>query len=218
MDIKVDSQTAVVFDLDDTLYNEIEFLRSAYTELSKKLTPDSWQGLFASLFSLYRNNENVFDYVSETYRIPKTELINAYRNHLPNIEPFNGVIKSIKNIKEKGGKVGILTDGRSVTQRNKIKALGLIDYIDYIVISEEIGSEKPNEKNYRLIEKELDCTVNYYIGDNIKKDFVTPNRLGWKTIGLIDNGLNIHSNAHSYQDEAHLPHCFVSSITEITIK
>ncbi len=218
MDIQVDSKTAIVFDLDDTLYNEIDFLKSAYIELSKKLAPDSWQQLFSNLFSRYRNKENVFEYVSETYGVSKSELIDSYRNHLPNIKPFDGVIDVMNGIKEKEGKIGIITDGRSTTQRNKIKALGISGYIDFIVISEEIDSEKPNEKNYRLIENELDCTINYYIADNIKKDFVAPKKRGWKTVGLIDNGLNIHSNAYKYEDEAHLPHDFISSIGEITIK
>ncbi len=218
MDIQVDSQTAIVFDLDDTLYNEIDFLKSAYKELSEKLAPNSWQKLFSNLFSRYRNKENVFEYVAEVYGVSKSELIDAYRNHLPKIKPFDGVIDLINQIKEKEGKVGIVTDGRSITQRNKIKALGIIDDIDFIVISEEIGSEKPNEKNFVLIEKELDCRINYYIADNIKKDFITPKRMGWKTIGLIDNGLNIHSSANEYYNEAYLPHDFISSITELTIK
>lgn len=218
MDIPIDSQTAIVFDLDDTLYNEIEFLKSAYKELSKKLAPDSWQPLFSNLFSRYRNKENVFEYVTEAYGVSKEELLDLYRNHLPKITPFDGVIDLMNDIKDHEGKVGIITDGRSITQRNKIKALGIIDSIDFIVISEEIGTEKPNEKNYGLIEEALDCPVNYYIADNIKKDFVTPKRMGWKTICLIDNGLNIHSNAYAYQDEMYLPHDFISSIAELTIK
>lgn len=217
MDITVDSQTALVFDLDDTLYNEIDYLKSAYLELSKKLAPESWQPLFSNLFSQYRNKENVFKYVSETYGIGMDELIGSYRNHYPNIRPFEGVLALIKAIKEKEGKIGIITDGRSLTQRNKIKALGITDLIDYIVISGEIGSEKPAEANFRAIEENLKCTTNYYIGDNIKKDFITPKKIGWKTIGLLDAGLNIHSNAYQYMDEVHLPDGFITSIQELVI-
>ncbi len=218
MDIKVNSQTAIVFDLDDTLYNEIDFLKSAYQELAKKLSPGSWQQLFSNLFSRYRNKMNVFEHVSETYGVSMNELINLYRNHFPDIKPFDGVMGLISHIKEKEGKVAIITDGRSITQRNKIKALGIIDYIDFIAISEEIGSEKPNEVNYRLIEKELKCPINYYIADNIKKDFITPKRIGWQTICLMDNGLNIHSNTFQYLNEEHLPHEFISSMTDLHIK
>ena len=38
MDIKIDTSTALVFDLDDTLYNEIEYLKSAYWYICSELT------------------------------------------------------------------------------------------------------------------------------------------------------------------------------------
>lgn len=217
MDIPVDSNTAIVFDLDDTLYNELDYLKSAYKELAERLEPDSSSQLFSEFFSRYRNKQNVFEHISEKYGLPIAELIGEYRNHIPNITPFNGVIELLKAIKSKGGKLGIITDGRSNTQRNKIKALKIDSLIDYVVVSGEIGSEKPSEENYRLIERELDCTVNYYIGDNIKKDFVTPNRIGWKTIGLIDNGLNIHSNAYMHLDDEHWPNDLVYAIKDLII-
>lgn len=218
MDILVDSNTAIVFDLDDTLYNELDYLKSAYKELAEKLEPDSSYRLFSDLFSRYRNQENVFEYVSEKYGMAITELLDFYRNHLPNITPFDGVFDLLTAIKSKKGKLGIITDGRSITQRNKIKALKIDSLIDFVVISGEIGTEKPSEENYRLIESELNCTVNYYIGDNIKKDFVTPNRLGWKTIGLIDNGRNIHSNAYQYLKEEHWPSDLIYSIQDLSIQ
>ncbi|TMM53804.1 HAD family hydrolase [Maribacter algarum] len=209
MDIKVDQNTVIVFDLDDTLYNEIDYLKSAYTALAKDLEPENWEQLYANLFSLYRNNENPFKYVSENFGVSTTELIELYRDHIPNITPFEGVLQKFQIIKDRKGKIAILTDGRSKSQRNKINALGLIPYLDYIVISEEIGSEKPDKKNFKSIENHFKVKNYYYIGDNLKKDFITPNQRGWQTIALLDNGLNIHSNAYLYNKEEHLPHNYV---------
>ena len=215
MDIKVDQNTVIVFDLDDTLYNEIDYLRSAYMELAKELKPKNWEELFSYLFSLYRNNKNVFEYVSENFDIPLTELIEGYRNHLPNITPFDSVFEKLQNIKNREGKIAILTDGRKTTQRNKIKALGLLPYIDHIVISDEIGSEKPHENNFTSVELKFKLSNYYYIGDNVRKDFITPKRLGWQTIALLDNGLNIHSNSYLYRKEEYLPHSYVHSFSEL---
>ena len=88
--------------------------------------------------------------------------------------------------------MGIITDGRSVTQRNKIEALGLEDTFDDIIISEEFGSSKPSEENYLYFEKKYGNSNFTYIGDNTVKDFVTPNSLGWNTLCLLDDGNNIH--------------------------
>ena len=49
----------------------------------------------------------------------------------------------------------IITDGRSFTQRNKIRALGLYDFIPWnnIFISEEMGCEKTNPAAFEEIKR-----------------------------------------------------------------
>ncbi|OWW24221.1 hypothetical protein B4Q04_17250 [Zobellia sp. OII3] len=217
MDIKVDEKSVIVFDLDDTLYNEIDYLRSAYSAIAMELAPKQWKKLFVQMFSMYRNKENVFEYLTTTFGVEKQMLINLYRNHQPAIVPFEGVLPLLKHIKDKGGKLGVITDGRSKTQRAKLSALAVVDYFDTIVISEELGSEKPDKKNYRAIEEAFPNHRYCYIADNIRKDFLAPNTLGWDSIGLIDNGLNIHSDAFRYFTEDHLPKTFVKNIGEIAV-
>lgn len=215
MDIKIDKNTVIVFDLDDTLYNEIDYLKSAYLDLAKELEPQQWEHLYTRLFSLYRNKLDVFEFICDSYSISKEELLHRYRNHKPNIKPFDGVLETFKNIKDKEGKLAIVTDGRSSTQRNKLTQLGLIPFLDYIVISEEIGSEKPNKANFKAVEDHFKLDTYYYIADNFKKDFITPKKRSWCTIALIDRGLNIHSNAHIHVSTAHLPEKYISAITQL---
>lgn len=217
MDIKVDENTIVVFDLDDTLYNELDYLRSAYLHIAKQLEPQNWKLLFVSMFSQFRSKKDVFEMVSNTYSLPKTELIQLYRDHEPEIKPFPGVLRKLQRIKERHGKIGIITDGRKITQMNKLKALGVIPFVDYCVISEEIGSEKPHEKNFSLLEEKFGPGQYYYIADNPKKDFITPNSLGWKTLGLIDNGRNIHTDAYMHLDLKYRPKEFFTRYTELRI-
>lgn len=217
MDIKVDGRSVIVFDLDDTLYNEMEYLRSAYIHIAKKLDPQNWQALFARMYSLFRSKEDVFEFVSITYNVDKAALIQDYRTHVPILHLFDGVLKTIQQIKEKNGKIGIITDGRSTTQRVKLTALGILKLIDKIVISDEIGSEKPDEKNYQAIEEAFENCNYLYLADNLRKDFVTPNNRGWKTIGLIDNGLNMHYDGHNYFGDANRPQEFTMSYEDINI-
>jgi len=217
VDIRVNEKTVVAFDLDDTLYNELDFLKSAYVEISKNLDPGDWKPLFVYLFSLYRSGKDVFKIISTSYDLSKEELIEQYREHVPTIGPFKGVKKVFNKIKEQKGKIGIITDGRKTTQMQKIKALGLLSMIDKIVVSEEIGSEKPNDKNFRIVEELIEQGNYYYIADNVKKDFITPNKLGWKTIGLMDNGLNIHHDAYLFKNKLYNPHELISSFDEIRV-
>ncbi len=217
MDIRVDRSKAIVFDLDDTLYNEIEYLKSAYFEIAHHLDPKGWKPLYSRMFSLYRSREDVFAYLSGEYKTDKDLLIQRYREHKPNIHLFPGALSLLQSIKKNNGKVGIITDGRSLTQRNKIRALGIDNVVDHIVVSEEIGTEKPHRRNYEALSENLPAREYVYVGDNLKKDFLTPNQLGWTTIGLIDNGLNIHKDGFRFMKKGYLPHAFVRSLEEIRI-
>lgn len=217
MDIKVNKTSVIVFDLDDTLYNETEYLRSAYIEIAKSVERKDWKSLLARMLSQYRSAEDVFGFITENYGISKQELLSRYRNHDPTIRPFEGVHDIFQGIKDKNGRIGIITDGRSSTQRKKLEALDLTEFIDKIVISEETGSEKPEETNFILMQEAFANSTYYYVADNIRKDFIAPNRLGWKTIGLIDNGLNIHHDGYLHFDASKVPHDFVLSFQEIHI-
>jgi putative hydrolase of the HAD superfamily len=119
----------------------------------------------------------------------------------------------LETLKFNGHFLGLLTDGRSITQRNKLKALGLEDFFDQLVISEEFGSEKPNIKNYKsfIVESVQSYVI---IADNTSKDFITANILNWTSIGILDNGSNIHKQQFDL-DNIYLPKYWVKSISEI---
>ena len=203
---------AIVFDLDDTLYPEIDYLKSAYQFISEKIAPID-KTLYSLMIEKYFKNENVFDYVEKTYNVDKSQLLNWYRTHFPHLKLYPHVECFLKNFRD-DFKFAIITDGRSITQRNKIKSLGLDLYIDTIIISEEIGSEKPSLANFDKVKQLLNCESYCYIADNTKKDFITPNMMGWLTICLNDQGNNIHKQDFSLPNEF-LPDIRVSSWQEV---
>jgi len=121
-------------------------------------------------------------------------------------------------MKNNGSLLGLMTDGRSQTQRNKIKALKLEKYLNHILISEEFGTQKPHVDNYlhfMQIHKFSLKKKYYYIGDNTSKDFLTANNLGWMTICLLDNGSNIHKQDFSL-DKKYLPRHTIKNLSELT--
>lgn len=217
MIIKVDENTVIVFDLDDTLYNELDYLKSAYEEIAQHISPKNHKELYAQMLSIYRENKNVFEFLCDKYKLRLEGLLTIYRNHKPNIKLKDGALEIIRKIKSKNGKIAIVTDGRYATQMTKIKALKLSDFVDKIVISEEIGSEKPSLKNFSIVEENLTGKLYYYIADNLKKDFLGPNQLGWKTVCLIDSGCNIHNNTNKYLKDKYKPQKFINSFNEINV-
>ena len=81
-------------------------------------------------------------------------------------------------------------NGRTQTQTSKIDALGLLPYLDHITISEEIGTEKPDSNNYKIMETTFGEGSYYYIADNLKKDFITPLSDATGFLGFVVSGTN----------------------------
>jgi putative hydrolase of the HAD superfamily len=188
----------VVFDLDDTLYKEVDYLESAYREIAVFLESRVHvfrTAIFKEMLEWYYNGDNAFDSVISKYNpsgINTAKLLTIYRNHFPDIELPKDSRHTLENIQKMNIPIGIMTDGRSIQQRNKIRSLGLEAYTKDILISEEFGSEKPDVRNYKYFMKMHPASAYYYIGDNTKKDFIAANKLGWTTICLLDDGSNIH--------------------------
>lgn len=219
----------ICFDLDDTLSKEIDYLKSAYKEIAQyaaapcKCSVISGEVLAQKAYDVmldaYDKGENAFDKLNAFIgaQNPISLYLNIYRNHQPKIFLSEETKTVLSTLKDKGYVLGLITDGRSIQQRNKISALELSRWIDAenIVISEDFGSEKPCEKNYIYFTSRFDNAEFSYVGDNPKKDFVGANALGWNTICLLDDGRNIHKqNFEKYSVEYHPKH-IITSITEL---
>ena len=189
----------MVFDLDDTLYKERGYLLSAYREIAAKMESRyGLEGIFDRMHKWWQEGENVFQRLIDMYTLDLTidDLLAIYRSHVPAIR-LDEETKCLLDRLHQHAVLGLITDGRSLTQRHKVEALGLTAYMDDadILISEETGFEKPSEEPFRHFMARYPSCTYYYIGDNHTKDFVAPNHLGWTSICLLDDGRNIHKES-----------------------
>lgn len=192
------SKKIIVFDLDDTLISEREYIDSGFRAVAKaiskqtKLSEDDIKNKMDELFE--KNSLNVFNrtlnelgVVCEIEYI--RELISTYRNHIPTIKLYDDAKDILEYLYRNNYRVGMITDGYKETQRNKIKVLDIEKYFEHIIVTDELGKEfwKPSEVPYELIKNKFNCEYKdmIYIGDNIEKDFVTANKLGIETIQII---------------------------------
>ncbi|MDD3944747.1 MAG: HAD family hydrolase [Bacteroidales bacterium] len=203
-----------VFDLDDTLYKEIDFLKSGYRSIASLVDKNHSWLLYQRMLNLYYEGENVFDIISKSYKnFPVDSLLNIYRNHFPDIQLEKDVLETLQFLKKKG-KTGLVTDGRSSTQRNKLQALGIEDYFDKIVISEETGYAKPDIRLFQQFH-EFKSDIYYYIANDTSKDFITPNQLGWTTVCLLDSKKNNIIEQNFTLKKEYLPLKKIKKISEI---
>ena len=212
----------VVFDLDDTLYKEIDYLRSAYRHIASLVSnarvPED--EVYELMLKTYNAGGNAFEAVVSRYglRLFSVEwMLNAYRNHKPKISLDEETRTTLDRLKVQGIVMGIISDGRVQSQMNKIEALGLKDYVNPgdIIINECSEYFKPDVRSYRrFMEKYGADSAYWYIADNPAKDFKAPNALGWTTICLLDDGRNIHPQSFDHLPGL-LPKKKVKTLSEI---
>ena len=206
MEIKTNDRSFFIFDLDDTLYPEISYLQSAYRHIAGILEQDLQVNLYDEMISRYRNRENVFGWLTSQYQskieyLTTDWLLGEYRGHMPAITLNAETDQFLQQVRQRAIATGLITDGRSITQRNKLKALGLAQFFADVIISEEFGSEKPNEKNFTFFQQKYPGKEFYFFGDNTSKDFIVPVKLGWTTICLKDTGSHIHKQDFERQPQ-----------------
>jgi putative hydrolase of the HAD superfamily len=179
----IDDVEVVLFDLDDTLYLERDYVRSGYKKIAEYL---NMPYIEEEMWNVFLSGGKAIDEVLEKYNLlnRKEEALNVYRFQEPDITLSKEVKEMLYRIKQHK-KVGIITDGRPEGQRAKIKALDL--KVDKIIITDELGGtefRKPCPKAFQLMKEYFDIEYQnmIYIGDNINKDFIAPKKLGMKYI------------------------------------
>ena len=201
--------TTVVFDLDDTLYDEIDYCRSGFASVAEFLanlpgTPSS-EHIFDVFWTEFTAGNRTETFNTSLERLGITvetklidDLVKVYRNHVPKITlPAD----SREVLEQLSGKytLAMLTDGFLPGQRLKIQALGIEGYFKCIIYTEELGREcwKPSPAGFEKLIRLLDVKPQNiaYVADNEKKDFIAPNKLGFLTVQLI-RPARIHTDSH----------------------
>lgn len=175
----------VIFDLDDTLYSEKEYVKSGFRVVSDYLGG----GYDEKLWQYFEDNKiAITELLRKEGRMEEEKkCLEIYRNHMPDIHLYSGVVEMMNNLKSQGFKIGIITDGRPKGQRNKLKVLGLESLVDDIIITDELGGtqfRKPCDIAFRIMitRWRMDPSEVVYVADNINKDFQAPKQLGMKSL------------------------------------
>ena len=175
----------VIFDLDDTLYSEKEYVKSGFKAVSDYLGG----GYEDKLWQYFEAGKPAIDELLKDIGCEMTEVtaLKVYRRHKPKIHLHDGVKEMLEKLRQRGIRTGIITDGRPEGQRNKIEALGLEEMVDEIIITDELGGvqfRKPCDIAFRIMANKW--RMNYgdivYVGDNVNKDFQAPHQLAMRSV------------------------------------
>jgi len=212
----------LVFDLDDTLYDESQFVRSGFASVSRFLAPAlgvSEGNLFARMCLILekQGRGRVFDAImaehNESGAPSVSKCVEVYRDHTPTIELTNEVRECLR-ILSKHFPMYLVTDGDPDVQKRKIAALRLDQYFNGFFPTWSYGLEagKPSLSCFNMIRQieNVSWREITYVGDDPHKDFVSLRMVGARTVRIHTGRFANITAAPGFDAEIH-----ISSFPEI---
>jgi putative hydrolase of the HAD superfamily len=215
----------IVFDLDDTLYLERDFVRSGFA------AADAWLHRQAGVPGLSEACRILFDAGLRTHLFDEAldrlgvapdptlvaQLVEIYRTHEPSIALAADAARYLAG-RDGSIPTALITDGPTATQQAKVRALGLDQRLDFIVCTGSLGPGrgKPHPHAFERVEA---WAASYgltfvYVADNPLKDFVAPRSRGWWTVQIERPERVHHVEA---PDAAHEAHARIASLDELDV-
>lgn len=187
----------IAFDLDDTLYPEKEYVFSGFKAVSELVKRRlDIEDFYPELVKTFNGGERkkTFDTTLRRLGIESDEaliqdLVDCYRVHFPDINPYADVVPTLRHLHlTEKYHLALITDGNLQAQKNKVRALNIGQFFEKIIYTDQYGKEywKPSSSPFQLVMKYFSAEGDecVYIGDNMEKDFIGPNRLGWLTVQI----------------------------------
>jgi len=217
--------SVIVFDLDDTLYLERDFVRSGFAVVDRWVSDRFLiSGFFDRAWALFEAGRrgDIFDCALSELAIQGSpelirRLVDIYRGHEPSIRLVPDAEEALMAVcsRRRGA---LLTDGLRTMQARKVAVLDLVERLQPIVYTDDLGKgmRKPHPQGFLTIQDAFGLAPHkfVYVADNPSKDFVAPRQLGWKTVRVRrTEGEYAHLCVEAAQEADHT----VTSLTELDL-
>lgn len=192
---------AVLFDLDETLFDRIA---SLHAFIAQQFASDF--GEFESAEALARrfvelddrNNVHKSDVYPQIFKEMGHTAPDIWRGYFLDYEtnfwryaqPYSGMRQTLNALRRNGISLGIVTNGETHIQQRSVMALGLDRLVDVVLISEAEGCRKPGREIFlsaaaRLGAAPQDCA---FVGDTPQTDMIGARGVQMRTI-WFPNGM-----------------------------
>lgn len=198
---------AIFFDLDDTLHDHLAPFTNTFIHAFQALGPLPDVPTAYKRFRYYSDLQWV-DYTKgkisleqlRIYRILLTlesfgimlsedkamQFQQNYNKSLNDLKLFSEVPKLFNELKISGLEVGLITNGPTAHQQDKIRQLRLTQFIreELIFISDQVGIAKPNPDIFHKASEKINIPAKnlLYVGDSWENDVVGPSTAGWNSV------------------------------------
>ena len=210
-------------DLDDTIYDFSAASREAFMETYELLHYDRFFDSFNHYYSIYEPynlelwhiygegkitkeelNKRRYSYPLEVVGIKDQELADTFcREALGRIPTKNrlidGAIELLEYLRPKYN-MYILSNGFKELQSHKMRTAGIDKYFDALILSEDIGVNKPNRELYEYALEKTGSKLeeSIMIGDMFETDIAGAANIGMKQIYFNPKKKESHTFAPTY--------------------
>lgn len=186
---------AVGFDLDGTLFDHRGsatdgvrlFFRGLEVDLTDKVV-DLWFGVEEAEFEHWRAGRidfqeqrrrrlrSVLTAVGVAFDGEPVALDQLFEQYLSEYRrawrAFDDVAEVLSSLRDRGYRLGLLTNGSEDQQLGKLSATGLAECFDVVCISETIGVQKPDSRAFDTLARSLEVESHQclFIGDTFVQD------------------------------------------------
>lgn len=199
---------AIVFDLDHTLFDRYATFTKIFNECDLSHIPFCEGVTKEKALEAFIYNDRHFIHNQKPWHVMYEQLtsqgiINGdlvgadefYKNLLLPIfmkisVPFDFTIPTLKKLKESGYILGLITNGVHDSQYAKINNIGIAEFFDEIVVSGDVGAQKPSTIPYEIMAQRLglDPSEMLYVGDNPKNDVDASRKAGYTPVWVRTTG------------------------------
>lgn len=217
---------AILFDLDQTLTMTLKAFQKAYRSASEQF-PDEYRAdneeefedlrklLYLILRTERAEKEAFYPIFCQKWGIrsaPPTELeyeIQWRTKQCENMELFPWSIDVLTYLKQKGFRMALVTNGWTRFQRMKLEKINISDFFEEILISQEVGIDKPNPAIFRMAADRLGLSVSdcLFVGDDPKIDISGARAAGMDCL-WITKGENTAGATYTARDVRYLKDLF----------
>jgi putative hydrolase of the HAD superfamily len=189
------SNPILIFDMDDTLYDELSFARSGLAHVAQSIHSSVGVRLgdLKQAFeeALSDGRSRVFDRAFARLEIGNRRLVRAcvtvYRRHSPAIELYPAARRCLERFGDY--RKFLVTDGNTTAQAGKVRALGLSDHMEKVFLTYRYGRKhaKPSPFCFERIQAITGVPRAHivYVGDDPRKDFKGIRPLGYRTVRVL---------------------------------
>lgn len=216
---------AIVFDVDDTLYDQQAPFKNAVLAIAPLVTAEDMPQLY--LRFRYYSDENFPKVMAgeltleqmRAHRIAQSikdldypQLTSAealsfqsiYEDELAKITMHPAVTKTLDYLHAKKIPVGIITNGPTDHQAKKIKQLNVSHWVtpERTMISEQTGYQKPQVEIFKLAENKFDFAGEeiLYVGDSFESDVTGCKKANWRALWFNHRNRKIPAGHHAIFD------------------